>query len=77
MNHIDNKNCLNKSIGYNKAKKTKFNYYKNRYESLKEDLKMVSEIAGVYKSDGITPYDGYGNIITLNGVKFGRDVERG
>ena len=88
LNHIDNKNCLNKSIGYNKAKKTKFNYHKNRYQSLKNDLKLISTLTRVYKIDGVTPFDGYGNIFIYNGIKyikeqiryaikFSRDVERG
>ena len=79
LNHIDNKNCLNKSIGYNKAKKTKFNYHKNRYQSLKEDLKMVSQIAGFYKIDGVTPFDGYGNIFIYDGIEYitGADLRVG
>ena len=31
---------------------------------------MVSQIAGFYKIDGVTPFDGYGNIFIYNGIKY-------
>ena len=48
LNHIDNKNCLNKSIGYNKAKKTKFNYHKKIYSTYNFLVKLEPLLNGKY-----------------------------
>ena len=34
------------------------------------DLKLISTLTRVYKIDGVTPYDGYGNIFIYNGIEY-------